>query len=52
MVEVKFKEGVARLARETGKWFFFKVIKTRQGKDKLVPRPVPYRVKKVLGIHG
>lgn len=50
MVEVKFKEGVARLDQAKGKWYFFKVVVNRFGKTKLIPRPLPYRVKKVLGV--
>lgn len=51
MVEVKFKEGVARMDTETGKWFFFKVVVTRKGKTLMIPRPVPYRIKRVLNIN-
>lgn len=50
MVEVKFKEGIARLDQEKGKWYFFKVVTLRNGNTKLIPRPVPYRVKRVLNI--
>lgn len=52
MIEVKFKEGVAKLDSKSGKWFFFKEVPSRTpGKPRLVSRPMPYRVKRVLNIN-